>query len=140
MIINWKEAIEQDVSGGCFYNGGWVKTVTAVDKSKSNGYAFEGEFVSGATKGLTECADGYYLVCSVEGSRKNQRKEVALFRISGDTVDRLTDWACGNDWSLKLRDKVADLLAAPTEEVNPLEGFTAEQLLEELARRGVEIS
>ena len=138
MIINWKEIIDQD-NGNCFYNGGWVKKVTSVDKTKSNGYAFDGEFVN-PKDGLSECGNGYYIICSVEGSRKSQVKMVAVFEINGDTVEKVIDWVEGNDWALKIRDKVAELLEAPKPEVNPLAAYSTEQLLAELRRRGIEVA
>mgnify|MGYP000995724583 CR=1 FL=1 len=111
MILNWKDVIKSD--GNSFYNGGWVKKVTSVDVSKSNGYAFDGGFVNYAAKGSqVECADGLYIVCSVEGSRKNQQKEVAVYRITGDQVTKEIDWVTGNDWALKIRDQIAELLGS----------------------------
>jgi len=102
MIINWKEIIGQEqkgISGNySFYNGGWVKKVEAVDKSQSNGYCFEGKFVRGATEGMVEIGDGFYIVCSIEGSRKNQRKEYAVYRLTGEQVDRIIGWVTGKDW------------------------------------------
>lgn len=134
MIINWREVISAD-GGNNFYNGGWVKEVTGVDTSKSNGYAFEGDFVNYAAKGSqVECGDGLYLVCSIEGSRKNQRKEVAAYRITGEQVEKVTDWVTGNDWALKLRAEVAELLG---DKPNPLAGYSTEELLAEIRSRGV---
>ncbi len=113
MIINWKEIISSD-SRNNFYNGGWVKQATGVDKSQGNGYCFEGDFVSRAINGLTECGDGLYIVCSVEGSRKNQEKRVAVYRVAGEQVERVIDWVYGNDWALQIRDQVAELLTKTT--------------------------
>lgn len=134
MVINWKDVISAD-GGNNFYNGGWVKKVTGVDASKPNGYCFEGDFVNNSTRGLAECSDGLYLVCSIQGSRKNQRKEVAAYRITGEQVERVSDWVQGNDWALKIRAKVAELLDSKP---NPLAGYSTEELLAELRSRGVE--
>lgn len=132
MILNWKEIIRADTGDYEFYNGGWVKEVTAVDKSKSNGYAFEGRFVN-PKDGLSECGNGLYIVCSIEGSRKNQKKCVAVFEIKNDEVTKAIDWVQGNDWALKIRDRVAELLDQPKE--NPLAKYSTEELLAELKRR-----
>lgn len=119
MIINWKNVIGED-SKYSFYNGGWVKQVTGIDKSQSDGYCFRGEFVRGATEGKVELDDGYYIVCSIEGSRKNQRKEYAVYRIIGGQVEKAIGWVCGRDWALQIRDQLADLLAqgAPAVELS----------------------
>jgi hypothetical protein len=108
-IINWRE-----VTKASFYNGGWVKSVTAVDKSQSNGYCFEGDFISGAEQGLTEVGDGFYIVCDVQGSRKHHRKYYAVYEVQGDEVTQVLDWVQGRDWALQIRDRVADLLAERT--------------------------
>ena len=113
MIINWRE-----VTGATFYNGGWVKAVTTVDKSKSNGYCFEGDFIQGATDGLAEVGDGLYIVCDVQGSRKHHRKHYAIYEVQGDEVTQALDWVQGRDWALQIRDRVAELLA---ETVQPAE-------------------
>ena len=134
MILNWKKIIEDDTGDYEFYNGGWVKEVTGVDKSKSNGYAFEGRFVN-PINGLSECEDGLYIVCSIEGSRRRHKKCVAVFEIKDEEVTKAIDWVEGNDWALQIRDRVAELLDQPKE--SPLAKYSTEELLEELKRRGV---
>lgn len=121
-IVNWNEAIK-----GGFYNGGWVKVVAGVDKSQSNGYCFEGGFISGAVDGMVEVDDGLYIVCSIGGSRRNQHKEYAVYKVSGDEVTQVLGWVDGRDWALKLRDKVAELLAEEVESVEPVE-LSADEL------------
>ena len=136
MIINWKETITEDSNdGNNFYNGGWVKKVAAVGKSKSNGYAFKGEFVN-PKDALSECDDGLYITCSVEGSRNHPEKQAAVFEIKNDEVTRVVDWVKGGDWALQIRDKVAALMDRPEPKKNPLAAYTTEQLLAELKRRG----
>ena len=135
MILNWKQVIEDDTGDYEFYNGGWVKEVTGVDKSKSNGYAFEGRFVN-SINGLSECGDGLYIVCSIEGSRRRHKKCVAVFEIKDDEVTKVIDWVEGNDWALQVRDRVAELLDQPKE--SPLAKYSTEELLAELKRRGVQ--
>jgi len=134
MIINWKETI-YDENGYNFYNGGWVKRVDSVDTSKSNGYAFEGDFVQNAKSGLTECSDGFYIICSMEGSRKNQSKKVAAYEIAGEKLNKVIDWVSGNDWALQIRDRVAKLLNEPVPAANPLADISTEDLITELKRR-----
>lgn len=118
-IVNWRDIVRDSRRDGtAFYNGGWVKAITAVDKGKSNGYCFAGGFISGAVDGMVEVEDGLYITCSIAGSRKNQNKEYAVYQVSGDEVTQVLDWVDGRDWALKLRDKVAELLA---EKVEPVE-------------------
>lgn len=136
MIINWEDIIRKDKVGD-FYNGGWVKRAISVDMSKSNGYAFEGSFINNAKDGLTECGDGLYIVCSVEGSRKNQMKHVAVYEITGENVIKVIDTVKGNDWALQIKNKVNELLTVKSKEVNELEKFSTEQLVDELKRRKI---
>ena len=72
MIIN----LAEQLMGFNRYNGGWVKTITGIDKDYSNGYSLNGEFV--ANKRVTNVnleEDTLYLDCSIGGSRKNQEKD-----------------------------------------------------------------
>ncbi len=50
----------------------------------------------------------------------------------------MIDWVEGNDWALKIRDRVAELLDQPKE--SPLAKFSTEELLAELKRRGIQIN
>lgn len=135
MILNWSDIISAD-AGYNFYYGGWVKRVDSIDDSKANGYAFIGDFVRRAITGFSECHNGFYLVCSIEGGRRGQVKKVSMWQVSGAHIERVTDWVSGEDWALKLRLKAQHILAeADGEAANPLSGFTTEQLLAELKRR-----
>ena len=132
MILDWSQYIDE----ASFVRGGWVKEVVGVDDTQRGGYAFVGDFVNGATKGLSECKDGYYLVCTVGGSRKHPVKFVSLWKVSGDKVERKTGWAAGDDWALQLRVTVKEIIEQPKED-NPLAEYSTERLLAELRRRGV---
>jgi hypothetical protein len=59
------------------YNGGWTKTVTGLDKSKTNGYSIEGEFVKNGDQYYEE--GKLYIDKGVGGSRKNHKNTYTLF-------------------------------------------------------------
>jgi len=79
---------------------------------------------------------------SQAGSRNRPCPIAKIFRVASDGVEEVFA-AQGDDWALDLRDKAAELVnapAAPASEVaNPLAGFTNEELIAELRRRGVAI-
>jgi hypothetical protein len=93
------------VDGYTRYNGGWIKTIEQIDKSKTNGYSLVGEFCK---SGLQWMSPGVYLDCSIGGSRKNQRYVYTVFalREDGATVayndDAITVWGRGGDWAVRL--------------------------------------
>lgn len=116
---------------------GWTKLVTAVDTSKTNGYAFAGKFLN---DGEHDLAIGSIVIeCVPSGSARHGRKIGYAYRVS---ADGLVDRTRGHEWStefLSFRDEVAAMLGA-AEEVNELEQFTTEELLAELRLRGVEMN
>lgn len=137
MLINWWELLKAERTQTPFYNGGWVKQVTDVDLTQKAGYAFSGDFVSNARdNGLTECPDGYYIVCTIEGSRKSQDKYVAVYHVDGDQVTKALDWVKGDDWALQIRGQVVELLEIVP---NPLAVFSNEELAAELRSRGFRV-
>ena len=87
------------------YNGGWIKTIEQIDKSKTNGYSLVGEFCK---SGLQWMSPGVYLDCSKGGSRKNQRNVYTVFilREDGATVayndDAIVVEGRGGDWAVRL--------------------------------------
>jgi hypothetical protein len=82
------------------YNGGWLKTVTGLNKSKDNGFSIVGEFVKGGDYKM-DYGQGLYLDCSKEGSRKNQVWNYHLFKVDQDGFHLIQTvenggrhWAC----------------------------------------------
>ena len=70
ILVNIKE-ICKEISSSGFYNGGWTKIVQGLDKTKTNGYSLEGEFV----KNMVWIDENTPIVfCDIGGSRKNQIK------------------------------------------------------------------
>ena len=71
MLLNWCEEITNiDPSINFRATGGWVKTVTGLDKSVLNGFSLVGEFVK-AGDYKSEFSDGLYLDCNKEGKKSN---------------------------------------------------------------------
>ena len=82
------------------YNGGWLKTVTGLDKTVTNGFSIEGQFVKAGDFKMDYTA-GLYVDCSKGGSRKNQTWNYHLFQVDDDGFHLLQTvedgrgiWAC----------------------------------------------
>ena len=98
-----------------FYNGGWVKRVTGLDKSVQNGYSITGEFVEKSGKFIH--ADGLYLVCDVQGSRKKQEKNYILIRLTDQKPEILKTVLDGErDWAIKFWDVIEENLIVKVSE------------------------
>ena len=125
----------------------WHKHVTAVDKSKDNGYAFEGEFLNDGEHDLPVGA----IVISKDPnpSRRDPYGAIArCMRVEPDGTLTTTNrqesksWLDGQDWNeefLSFRDHVAEQLAVSQGQPapNPLAGFTDEEIVAEAKRRGL---
>jgi len=119
----------------------WAKSIKEVDQSRTNGYAFVGEFLTRGRKAELEVG-GLVLLYDEIGSRKHRRPEVRVLRVEENGALSTVLEAHGWSWALELRDKVAELLGkekeSQKEDENPLAGFSTEQLLAELRRRGLD--
>lgn len=92
----------------------WTKTVTAVDRSKTNGYAFEGQFLR--MDGVAELEIGSYVLCyHEEGSRANHDPEIDVFEVTPDGLKKVFHKVCGSTWALEVRDQIADLIEGKAE-------------------------
>lgn len=115
-----------------------AKVVTAVDETKSSGWAFEGEFI--ATGGIQDVAVGsVVLVYGERGSRANPRPQAAVFTVNADSTLTPEADASGAAWARTLRDKVAELVSG---ELRPppgldLSAIPDEALMAEVLRRGL---
>jgi hypothetical protein len=94
------------------YNGGWIKTVTGLDKSVTNGYSLRGNF---AQARITWNSPGLYLDCSIGGSRKNQDNYYHLFILKTDgSISRVgPEIKNGKDWAVQLWSYVEIVLKDP---------------------------
>lgn len=119
----------------------WAKVVTNVDPEKTDGWAFEGEFV--ATGGIQDLsAPSVLLVYGERGSRANPQQEARVYLINTDATLTLAESASGRAWARTLRDGVADLVARDRPITPALRAWDAalmtysdEALAEELRRR-----
>jgi len=86
----------------------WRKLLTGVDTSHTNGYAFQGSWLY--KDSLVEIEDrSYILMYDVVGSRKHCHPEVDVFQAQGEDLVDIGISASGNDWALKIRDRVSKL-------------------------------
>ncbi len=91
----------------------WIKEVTGVDGNKSNGYAFQGNFLQvGSTVELPVGTILMYYYGS--GSVKNYTVEVRVHRVTPDGLEDTgistsRDNRKSRGWALDVRDKVAEL-------------------------------
>lgn len=119
----------------------WAKVVSDVDENKSDGWAYQGEFI--ADGGIQDVeAPCVLLVYGERGSRTNPQVEARVYIVNTDATLSLRETATGRAWARTLRDTVADLVAsdvpfAPaTAEWDPdLMRYSTEALRHELQRR-----
>jgi len=122
----------------------YARVITGVDPTKTNGYAFEGEFIPLDTE--VELPVGALVMrVGFEGSRKNGVSTARLWRVTPEGLEELSpkkgnpETYYGAGWNYRrqfitIRDTIAELLG---EEVNPLAGFSDEEILAEARRRGL---
>lgn len=85
-VEKWNTAEERDLKHEAEYsryNGGWVKKITGLDKSKNNGYSLLGDFVKVGDFDSPVSA-GLYFDCSIGGSRKNQERNYHLVLVDDE--------------------------------------------------------
>jgi len=121
----------------------WAKVLESVDITKSNGYAFVGNWIRRGEK--AELPIGSYVLTYDEpGSMKNWYPLVKLYRVTPDGLEVALEYE-GNirerSWALAVRDRIAEILAESRGETpNPLAAFGDEELIAELQRRGYTIT
>ncbi len=119
----------------------WAKWVDGVDNTKDTGYAFVGTFIKDGTQDIDLSRPRVILVASVTGSRANNHTDYAVLVLNTDGSLTKTDIADSDKlrgWALRLRQPIADLLneLSLAEPESPLAGYSDEELLAELQRRG----
>jgi hypothetical protein len=117
----------------------WAKFIDKVDESKSNGYAFVGDFVGEGTVEV-EVKPRLFLVMAESGSTKYHYAYYVVVKMNADGTLEPTDIATDGrtaGWALRIREQVAQaLLALDGEQVSPLAPYSDGELLDELIRRG----
>jgi len=117
----------------------WTKILNRTDRSKTNGYAFEGVFINGSKAELA--VDTIIMCYGAYGSRKYQEPFVRLYRIVDDQekgnleLIYKKDKLSGQTWALDVRDEIAAIVNVSTP--NPLNEFSDDELLAEVKRRGL---
>jgi hypothetical protein len=141
------------------YNGGWVKEITGLDKSKSNGYSLLGEFVDGGKEGIIRCTIGkLYLDCDISGSRKNQEKYYTLFCVMLNekkelTIKEIISKKETKTWAIDLWEYIEKFFIdvpkhkSVVEEIKEkkivesvINGLASSELINELRKRGYDVS
>jgi len=121
----------------------WAKVVVNVDESKSNGWAFDGEFI--AAGGIQDVPVGsVVMVYGEKGSRTKPQIEAKVFVANGDGTLSHIQSASGRAWARTLRDRTAELLVDRVESLpvglawdETLLSYGDDAILEELRRRGL---
>ena len=121
----------------------WAKVLESVDITKSNGYAFVGNWLRRGEK--AELPIGSYVLTYDEpGSMKNWYPLVKLYRVTPDGLEAVLEYEGEigeRSWALAVRDRIAEILAESRGETpNPLAAFGDEELIAELQRRGYTIT
>ena len=126
----------------------WAKLLERVDRSKPNGFAFEGEFLRRGERAEVPVGS-LILVYTEEGSRKNWYPVVHVLRAEADgSLTTLLEWVGEvreRSWALAVRDKVAELLAEAQgrQQDTPaidLSQVPTDALIQELRRRGIQVN
>ena len=120
----------------------WRKFLTGVNISKSNGYAFEGNWLRAGEK--AELAEGSHVLTYDEpGSMKNWYPVIGLYRVEDGLLKNVFEYEgdiAEKSWALSVRDKIASLLSESyTLNRSPLDGFEDFILIEELKNRGYSV-
>lgn len=129
--------IRPEVNTASGLRKGWIKHVKGVDETKSDGYAFDGDFLTGGRE--VELASGAILLrVDPEGSVQKGWKSGHVFRLEDDgSLTDLTEKTLS--WKLDfltIRDIVAEALGAQGEQ-SPLAHVSDDDLLSEVHRRGL---
>ena len=98
------------------YNGGWIKTITGINKKYKNGYSLLGEFLPISSGNIDLEEDVVYLDCSIGGSRKNHEKNYTLFKLKDEEIIILQNIEDGGkDWATSLWDTLETELTIVSE-------------------------
>lgn len=109
----------------------WTRRITGVDKSKTNGYAFQGEFLS---EGEVELPVGAVLLqVGALGSYKHPDVTGVVKRVAEDGSLALIAQHPYKEEFISLREAVQEALGLKP---NPLARFSTEEMKNELRNRG----
>ena len=114
----------------------WRKELKNVDTTKTNGYAFVGEWLQAGE--LSELEVGSYILSYDEdGSMKNWTPVIRVHKVMTDQLEEVYRYDGDRrekSWALAVRDEIAELINNE-EKDNPLASYTTKELEDELKRR-----
>lgn len=100
-----------------YYSGNrksWYKLIDSVDTDKTNGYAFDGEFLQNGSQYDLEIGS-IVLECRPTGSVKHSGKKGLIYKITPEGPEDITSNPDGYNWKtdfLTLRDELHELINA----------------------------
>ena len=110
-MLNWcRELTNLDPSINFRSTGGWLKNVSGLDKSVTNGYSIEGNFIK-AGDYTEELPNGLYLDCNKEGKKSKPKSDYRLIRVNAGSltlIDAVFD--SKKNWAVDLWDSIAEEL------------------------------
>jgi hypothetical protein len=137
--------IEKPTSSG--RREGWWKRVSSINREKNGGWAIDGTFLN---NGEQDIPIGAVLVCmDPRGSARHSWKGVSVHLVTPEGLELIKGNGCDEHGDFNLRTQCPSLLDCielamdlrrPDEDDSPLAAFTNQELLAELARRGVQVS
>jgi len=95
----------------------WRKRLQSVDKSKSNGFAFIGEWLRAGEQAELEVG-AFVLAYDEPGSMKNWYPQVRLFKVTDQGLEEVFSWKGDygkRSWALAVRDEIANMLASTSD-------------------------
>jgi hypothetical protein len=112
----------------------WAKVLKSVDQSKSNGYAFQGDFIN---SGKAELEIGTYILFYGEkGSMKYHDPMVSVQKVTENGLEEMyRKEDLDRHWALDVRDEIAKIINEMKKE-SPLAKYSNEELMEEMQNRG----
>jgi len=126
---------------------GWWKRVTGIDRDKSGGWAILGNFLNDGEQDLPVGA--VLVCCDPRGSARHSWKGVSVHLATPKGLELIKGEGCDEYGDFNLRKQLPSLLdcielamdlRSPNEDDGPLSPFTNEELLAELARRGIQVT
>lgn len=111
MMLNWcRELTNLDPSINFRSTGGWLKNVSGLDKSVTNGYSIEGNFIK-AGDYTEELPNGLYLDCNKEGKKSKPKSDYRLIRVNAGSLTLIDAVFDGKkNWAVDLWDSIAEEL------------------------------
>ena len=115
-------------------SGGWTKSITSLDETKTSGHSLVGEFTRNNASD-NYLIGGLYVDCDITSKKRN--KYYTLFTVSSDgSVEKLGMSIDGPDWAIDLWPAIKEFFNE-AKTINPFDGFSDEEILAEAKKRGL---